>query len=150
MRRVSGAAAALRLARLAAATLLLAACAQPAPPPGGPPDPDPPRLVGVTPDSGAVGDAVGDEAAALVLLAGGATLAVPLAGLVDLEKECAKLRGELAQLEKQLGALEGRLANPGFVERAPSHVVDAERQKAVEWSARRDQLREKVGALCGA
>ena len=32
----------------------LAACAQPGAPPGGPPDPAPPRLIGVTPDSGAI------------------------------------------------------------------------------------------------
>ena len=89
------------------------------------------------------------EAAAHVLLPGGATVAVPLAGLVDLEKECARLRGELAQLEKQLASLQQQLANEGFVSRAPTQVVEGERQKAVEWGARRDQLREKVGALCG-
>ncbi|MHB1224332.1 MAG: valine--tRNA ligase, partial [Gemmatimonadaceae bacterium] len=88
-------------------------------------------------------------AAAHALLTGGASVVVPLAGLVDLDRECAKLRTELAQLEKQLGALESRLANEGFLARAPQDIVAAERQKALDWTARRDQLREKVRALCG-
>ena len=92
----------------------------------------------------------GPEAAAHVLLAGGDEVVVPLAGLVDLEKECQRLRTELAQLEKQLGALTARLGNESFVARAPAAVVEAERQKAVEWEARRAQLQEKVTALCGA
>ncbi|HEY0972845.1 MAG TPA: valine--tRNA ligase [Gemmatimonadales bacterium] len=97
-----------------------------------------------------VEDAAPGEAAAHVVLPGGASAAVPLAGLVDVEKECARLRSELTQLEKQLAALEGRLSNDGFVSRAPAQVVEAERQKARDWSVRRDQLREKVAGLCGA
>jgi valyl-tRNA synthetase len=68
---------------------------------------------------------------------------------VDVKKECARLQTELAALEKQLLSLEGRLANPGFTERAPSHVVDAERAKREEWSTRRGQLRARIEALCG-
>jgi len=69
--------------------------------------------------------------------------------LVDVKKECARLKSELTGLEKQLTSLEGRLANAGFLERAPAHVVDAERAKRDEWSARRDQLRTRIEALCG-
>jgi valyl-tRNA synthetase len=88
-------------------------------------------------------------AAAHAVLAGGTSLVIPLAGLVDVEKECARLRGELASLEKQLQALEGRLANEKFVSKAPADVVEGERRKQSEWSARRQQLREKVQSLCG-
>jgi valyl-tRNA synthetase len=66
------------------------------------------------------------------------------------QKECAKLAAELAGLEKQLAALEGRLANPGFVDRAPANVVAAERTKRDEWATRRDQLRTRIAGLCGA
>jgi valyl-tRNA synthetase len=90
------------------------------------------------------------EAAAHVVLAGGAELVVPLAGLVDVAKECQKLRGELEQLTKQLGGLEARLANEIFVARAKPEVVQAERTKHTEWTTRRDQLSRKVQALCGA
>jgi valyl-tRNA synthetase len=86
---------------------------------------------------------------ASVILPGGTELIVPLEGVIDVAKECARLTTELANLEKQLGALETRLGNPAFAERAPSHVVDAERAKRDEWSARRDQLRQRVEGLCG-
>jgi valyl-tRNA synthetase len=88
--------------------------------------------------------------AANAILPGGTELIVPLEGLIDVEKECARLRTDLAGLEKQLAALEARLQNPGFVERAPSHVVDAERVKGEEWRSRRDLLRARIEGLCGA
>ena len=88
-------------------------------------------------------------AAANVILSGGAELIIPLAGLIDVDKECARLTTELANLEKQLTALEGRLGNPGFVDRAPANVVEAERTKQIEWSTRRDLLRARTEALCG-
>jgi valyl-tRNA synthetase len=89
------------------------------------------------------------EASAQVVVAGGSELFVPLAGLVDVQKECARLTAELGALEKQLAALRGRLANEGFVTRAKPEVVEAERQKEQEWSARREQLARKVAQLCG-
>jgi valyl-tRNA synthetase len=88
--------------------------------------------------------------AANVILPGGTELIVPLEGLIDVAKECARLRSELAGLEKQLTALEARLANPGFLERAPANVVDSERVKADEWRARRDLMRSRIEGLCGA
>ena len=89
-------------------------------------------------------------AAATVILDGGTQLIVPLEGMIDVAKECARLRTELAGLEKQLVALEGRLANPGFTDRAPAHVVESERAKAAEWGTRRDQLRTRIDGLCGS
>jgi len=70
-------------------------------------------------------------------------------GDYPLLKECGKLRTELAQLELQLEALSKRLRNPGFKSRAPAPVVEAERKKEEEWIKRREQLAEKVNALCG-
>lgn len=86
-------------------------------------------------------------ASAQVLLSGGIDVVVPLAGMIDLDKERQRLQGELTQLEKQLNALEGRLANTGFVAKAPPAVVEAERAKAADWKARADQLRGKLQAL---
>ncbi len=96
-----------------------------------------------------VAKAAPEGAAAHAVLAGGTSLVVPLAGLVDVEKECARLRGELASLEKQLTALSGRLSNEGFVSKAPAAVVEAERKKLGEWTTRQEQLRDKVRSLCG-
>jgi valyl-tRNA synthetase len=88
-------------------------------------------------------------AAAHALLPDGSEVVVLLAGLVDLEKECARVSTELAQLEKQLAALEQRLANESFVSRAKPEVVEAERTKLGEWTVRREQLASKKRTLCG-
>jgi valyl-tRNA synthetase len=90
------------------------------------------------------------EAAAHVLLTGGTELVVPLAGLIDLDRECARLRQEREQLRAQLEALRGRLANERFIAKAPPQVVDAERAKEREWSERHAALGAKVESLCGA
>jgi valyl-tRNA synthetase len=84
-----------------------------------------------------------------VVLPNGIEIIVPLAGLVDLDKECARVKNELEQLEKQLTGLEQRLQNEKFMSKAPPNVVEAERQKQREWSARREHLSRKVRALCG-
>jgi len=88
-------------------------------------------------------------AAAHAVLPHGLELVLPLAGIVDLAKESAKLQNELGGLERQLTALRGRLANEKFTSKAPAEVVDAERAKEREWSARADQLRAKWKQLAG-
>ena len=90
-----------------------------------------------------------EGAAAHVLLSDGTDVAIPLAGLVDVDKECARLRGNVEQLEKQLAGLSQRLSNPSFVERAKPDIVEGERTKQREYSARRDQLRARIVVLCG-
>jgi valyl-tRNA synthetase len=90
------------------------------------------------------------ETGATILLSSGSRLIVPLGGIVDIDKECRKAKSELEKLQTQLTSLQSRLANPGFTDRAPPSVVEAERQKLVEWSARREQLSQKVVSLCGS
>jgi valyl-tRNA synthetase len=96
-----------------------------------------------------VGGHAAGAGAAHSVLADGTEVIVPLGGLVDLTKECGKLRAELEQLETQLAALSKRLRNEGFTSRAPAAVVEGERKKEEEWTKRREQLSEKVKALCG-
>jgi valyl-tRNA synthetase len=96
-----------------------------------------------------IGGTPAGAGAAHSVLSDGSELIVPLGGLVDLTKECGKLRGELEQLEIQLHALSKRLRNEGFIGRAPASVVESERKKEEEWIKRREQLAEKVKALCG-
>jgi valyl-tRNA synthetase len=96
-----------------------------------------------------VGASSTDPAAAHSVLADGSEVIVPLGGIVDLAKECGKLRAELGQLETQLESLSKRLRNEGFTSRAPAAVVEAERKKEEEWTKRREQLAAKVKALCG-
>jgi valyl-tRNA synthetase len=96
-----------------------------------------------------VGASPTEAAAAHSVLTDGSEIIVPLGGVVDLAKECGKLRGELEQLETQLESLSKRLRNDGFTSRAPATVVESERKKEDEWMKRREQLATKVKALCG-
>ncbi|MFI5233287.1 MAG: valine--tRNA ligase [Gemmatimonadales bacterium] len=88
-------------------------------------------------------------AAAHAVLARGLELVLPLAGIVDLAKESAKLEHELGGLERQLAVLRGRLANEKFTSKAPQEIVDAERAKEREWSSRAEQLHAKRKELAG-
>jgi len=88
-------------------------------------------------------------AAAHAVIAGGTEIIVPLAGLIDIEAECAKLRTDAAELEKQITSRRGRLENPKYVERAPAQVVANDRAILEEMVQKREQLVEKVRALCG-
>jgi valyl-tRNA synthetase len=96
-----------------------------------------------------VSDNAPEGAAAHAVLPDGTQVVMPLAGIVDVDKECARLRTELEGLDKQLGSLRSRLQNENFLSRAKPDVVAAERQKEGEWSARRELLAGKVRALCG-
>ena len=87
-------------------------------------------------------------AAAHAVLPSHWSLTVPLEGLIDVRRECERQRGELASLDKQLQSLGARLENPAFLTRAKPEVVEAERAKHREWSARRLVLAEKVKVLC--
>jgi len=88
-------------------------------------------------------------AAAHAVVTGGTEIVVPLAGLIDVERECARLRVEVADLEKQIVSRQARLENPKYVERAPAQVVANDRAILDEMRAKRNQLVEKVRSLCG-
>jgi valyl-tRNA synthetase len=88
-------------------------------------------------------------AAAHAVLPSHWSVSVPLEGLIDVRRECERQRAELANLDKQLDSLGTRLENASFLTRAKPEVVEAERVKHREWSARRTVLAEKVKALCG-
>jgi valyl-tRNA synthetase len=83
-------------------------------------------------------------------VSGGATVAMVLDGAVDVVRERAKYTKELAELERQLSSLEKRLASPGFTSKARPEVVESERAKLVQWTARREQLAALVQSLGGA
>ncbi len=53
----------------------------------------------------------------------GGTFALPLADIIDVDEEMARLEKTLGKLEKEIGGLKGRLNNPKFAENAPDEVV---------------------------
>lgn len=89
------------------------------------------------------------EPAAHAVLTDGTEVLLPLAGLIDIERECARLRREVESLDRQLAAVRQRLNDARFLERAKPEVVAAERAREAEWSTRRTALARKVASLCG-
>lgn len=59
----------------------------------------------------------------------GFELYIPLGELVDTEKEIARLSNELLKTEEEIKRASAKLMNSGFLEKAPKHLVDAEREK---------------------
>jgi len=76
-----------------------------------------------------------------------ARLYIPLEGLVDLDAERARLDGEIKKVAKDLAALEKRLGNPGFVDKAPAQVVAKFQDKLAAAKDKLAQLKAAREAL---
>jgi valyl-tRNA synthetase len=88
------------------------------------------------------------KAVALVA-AEGVEAYLPLAGLVDLQQEAARLRKQMADLEREIQRAEGMLANEGFTAKAPPHVIQQQRDKLAAHHERRARLAARLNALEG-
>ena len=98
-----------------------------------------------------VADAGSDEAMTaqgmVTVTTHAARIFMPLAELVDLEKEKARIQKELDKNRKELDKLETKLQNPGFVNKAPAQVVEAEKERAEKLRALIAKLEESAAAL---
>ena len=74
---------------------------------------------------------------------------VPLKGLIDLEKESARLAKELALVEKDLARVRGKLSNEGFLSKAPPEVVEKEKAKEMELSGKAAAIRGRLSMFAG-
>ncbi|HMH49316.1 MAG TPA: valine--tRNA ligase [Candidatus Acidoferrum sp.] len=81
-------------------------------------------------------------AGAALAVVGGAELYVSLEGVVDVAAERARLDKEIRKVAETVGFIEGKLARPEFVERAPAEIVEKERQRLAE----QREVREKLEA----
>ncbi len=95
-------------------------------------------------------DAVSDErdtADCAVQLAGEMRLLIPLAGLVDMGEEIARLEKQLERERKGLQVAEKKLTNERFVANAPAEVVDKERQRLAEHGQKVAELEAQIEKL---
>ncbi len=74
-------------------------------------------------------------------------LFIPLGDLVDFAKEVARLTKELENLKKETARSEGMLKNPGFLSKAPAHLVQAEKDKLEAAKARAAALVNRIEEL---
>ncbi len=80
-------------------------------------------------------------------VAGDVQFFIPLGDLIDVAKEKARINVEVAQMEKSAAAIEGRLSNEGFVQKAPPDVIEKERQRMAEQKARAAELKKALSCL---
>ncbi|MFN8766778.1 MAG: valine--tRNA ligase, partial [Lysobacteraceae bacterium] len=76
----------------------------------------------------------GEPPAAAAAVLGELTLLVPLAGLVDLDAERARLDKEIKRVEGEIAKCHGKLGSETFVANAPEAVVAQERKRLAEWT----------------
>ncbi len=70
----------------------------------------------------------------------GALLCLPLAGIIDFDKERERLQKELSKIDKVLPRVEEKLQNPEFMQNAPEEIIEKEREKASELRDLRDRF----------
>jgi valyl-tRNA synthetase len=80
-------------------------------------------------------------------LVGDLKVMVPLAGLIDVAAEQARLDKELQKARQDLERIEKKLGNENFVAKAPEEVVAKERDKASDLQGRIDTLAEQHAKL---
>jgi valyl-tRNA synthetase len=72
---------------------------------------------------------------------------LPLAGLVDLDQEIARLEKALAEASEEIQRAEAMLANEKFTAKAPPHVVQQQRDRLAEQQERRSRLQARLETL---
>ncbi len=82
----------------------------------------------------------------MTIALGDITCYLPLAGMVDLAQEKARLEKELADLDKEIKRLTGLLNSP-FAEKAPPPVVQKERDKLAQAQSSHAELSERLASL---
>lgn len=84
---------------------------------------------------------------AMAAVVTGIEVYLPLAGLIDVEKETQRLSKELAAMEKDLQRAGGKLNNAGFLAKAPEDVIAKERAKYEELSGKIEAVKKRIAYL---
>ena len=74
----------------------------------------------------------------------GVEIYLPLKGLIDVEKETARLNKEMATLDKEISRLEKKLGNQGFLAKAPAEVVAGEQEKLKGYQEKQNAVKERL------
>lgn len=84
---------------------------------------------------------------AVQLLVRGDIAALPLAGVIDIGAERARLQKEMAKADADIARVDAKLGNPNFIARAPEDVVEEEKEKREEALARKAKIAEALERL---
>jgi valyl-tRNA synthetase len=70
----------------------------------------------------------------------GGVYALPLVGVIDIAAEKARLAKEIDKCVKEIDAIDKKMANPNFVERAPVEIVEENRERRIAFTERQEKL----------
>jgi valyl-tRNA synthetase len=84
---------------------------------------------------------------AMSAILSGATIYLPLAGLINIEEEISRLEKELAKFTQEVKRVQGKLANERFVANAPEEVVAQEREKEADYLDKQKAVQERIEQL---
>ncbi|WP_200860219.1 valine--tRNA ligase [Paramagnetospirillum caucaseum] len=79
-----------------------------------------------------------------------ATLVMPLGGVIDVDKERARLDKEIARLEGEIAKVDKKLSNADFIAKARPEVVDEQHERRADWAGAVAKLKEALERLSGA
>ncbi|MCB5954672.1 valine--tRNA ligase [Enterococcus sp. CWB-B31] len=77
----------------------------------------------------------------------GVEIYLPLAGLINIEEEVARLEKELGKWNQEVTRVQGKLSNERFVGNAPEDVVQAEKEKEKDYLEKQKTVRERIEQL---
>ncbi len=75
------------------------------------------------------------------------TLYLPLAGVVDVEAEKARLTKEIGKVEGEIQKVEQKLSNQAFIQRASAEILEEHKQRLIDWQAKHAQLKGALESL---
>jgi len=84
---------------------------------------------------------------AVSVVTGKVQIFIPLEDLIDYEKEMERLLKEKENLEKELARVNSKLANEGFVKKAPPAVVQEEQNKKEKYQSMMDKVLEQIAGM---
>ncbi|MEK4700596.1 valine--tRNA ligase [Solibacillus sp. FSL R7-0668] len=99
------------------------------------------------PDGLTIGDGIEAPAQAMSAVVSGAEIFMPLAGLINIEEEIARLEKELEKWAKEVKLVSGKLANERFVSKAPEALVAAEREKLADYEEKFATVEKRIAEL---
>jgi len=77
----------------------------------------------------------------------GMELFIPLADLIDIDDEIERLEKQISDMKGRLAAVNGKLSNANFVDRAPEDVVANEKRKQAEYQSSLEKLQDNLNSL---
>ncbi|WP_196591129.1 valine--tRNA ligase [Pectinatus frisingensis] len=84
---------------------------------------------------------------AMTAVVDGVEIYLPMAGLIDVQKETARLNKEIEHLNKEIERLSKKLSNRGFLAKAPAEIVEKEREKQKGYTEKKNAVEERLSYL---